>query len=138
MEADTILSPARLAVVQERSPAVQRGHHAKRLMRAQKMVSDFTRANRRPRSVRNYQDPIYKEWRKKVYARDKHCCRWPGCNKRKGLQAHHIMKWSDFPGLRYEIGNGITLCKQHHKMVTGNEDSYAGSFLRILANDRLQ
>lgn len=98
------------------------------------MVSVFIQAN----SVRNYQDPIYKEWRKKVYARDKHCCRWPGCNKRRGLQAHHIMKWSDYPGLRYEVGNGITLCKQHHKMVTGNEDGYASSFLRILANDRLQ
>lgn len=110
------------------------GKRERRLMSNRKMALGFIRGN----SVRNYQDPVYKEWRKKVYARDKHCCRWPGCNKRTGLQAHHIMKWSDFPGLRYEIGNGITLCKQHHKMVTGNEDSYAGSFLRILANDRLQ
>ena len=85
-----------------------------------------------------YQDPVYKEWRKKVYARDKHCCRWPGCNKRRGLQAHHRMRWADHPALRYEIGNGITLCKDHHKMITGNEDGYAAAFLRILANDRLQ
>ena len=50
VEADTILSPAKLAVVQERSPAVhavQRDHHAKRLMKSQKTALVFIPENRR-------------------------------------------------------------------------------------------
>jgi hypothetical protein len=30
------------------------------------------------------------------------------------------------------------LCKYHHRQVHGLEEVYAGTFLKILANDRLQ
>lgn len=73
---------------------------------------------------RNYQDPEYKEWRKRIRARDKSTCQFPGCDKRKAIEAHHILRWQDFPGLRYNDLNGICLCKEHHKIVTGNEDHY--------------
>lgn len=82
--------------------------------------------------MRNYNDPLYKDWRKKIYARDKHICQWPGCNSKKSLQAHHILKWSQFPGLRYHLDNGITLCKDHHKIVTNNEESYIGFFNNLI------
>lgn len=81
---------------------------------------------------RNYQDPQYKEWRKKIYARDNHTCRWPGCNNKKKLQAHHIYRWADFPGLRFHIQNGVTLCKFHHQLIKDNEDSYREFFSRLL------
>jgi predicted restriction endonuclease len=87
---------------------------------------------------RNYKDPQYKKWRQDVYQRDKHQCRWPNCTKKTGLNAHHIKTWAHYPGLRFEINNGITLCKQHHKMITGMEDAYEAIFFKILANDRLQ
>ena len=87
---------------------------------------------------RNYQDPVYKDWRKKVYTRDKYTCRWPNCNSHKKLNAHHIKTWADNPGLRFDTNNGITLCKYHHDLIKGQEEIYAGTFLRILANDRLQ
>jgi predicted restriction endonuclease len=83
---------------------------------------------------RNYQDPQYKKWREAVYKRDKYCCKWPGCNRNKKLNAHHIKKWAEYPGLRFEINNGITLCKDHHKMITGMEDNYEAVFLKIVAN----
>jgi len=35
--------------------------------------------------------------------------------------------------LRFEPRNGITLCKAHHKMITGMEDIYMAVFLRIVA-----
>lgn len=82
--------------------------------------------------MRNYNDPEYKKWRKKIYARDKYHCQWPGCNRTKGLQAHHILKWSDFPGLRYHLDNGITLCKDHHKFITNNEDGYINFFNQLI------
>lgn len=81
---------------------------------------------------RNYNDPEYKQWRKKIYARDKYCCQWPGCDKKTKLQAHHILKWSSFPGLRYHIDNGITLCKDHHKFITNNEDAYINFFSSLI------
>jgi hypothetical protein len=34
--------------------------------------------------------------------------------------------------LRYEPNNGITLCYQHHKLVTGDEDAYAMVFFNIV------
>lgn len=87
---------------------------------------------------RNFGDPAYKQWRKQVYQRDHHKCRWPHCNTKKKLNAHHIKTWSNFPGLRFDVNNGITLCKYHHDLIKGMEEIYAATFLRILANDRLQ
>ena len=80
--------------------------------------------------MRNYNDPEYKKFRQKVRNRDK-CCKWPNCKARRKLQVHHILPWNDFPLLRYSETNGITLCKTHHKMVTGHELTYA-KFLRDL------
>lgn len=53
------------------------------------------------------------------------------CNRKgKGvwLNVHHIIKWSSASSLRYDIDNGICLCKNCHKEVTGKESHYI-SFL---------
>lgn len=84
--------------------------------------------------MRNYNDPQYKKWRKSIYTRDSYCCQWPNCNCGKKLNAHHIYRWADFPGLRYHINNGITLCKTHHDMIKNNEDNYRGFFLKLIIN----
>lgn len=87
---------------------------------------------------RNFKDPEYTKWRKNVYQRDKHKCRWPNCTLKRKLNAHHIRRWADFPGLRFDVNNGITLCKYHHDLIKGMEHIYESTFLRILANDKLQ
>jgi predicted restriction endonuclease len=84
---------------------------------------------------RNFKDPLYKQWRLSVYTRDKFKCQYPGCSINKKLNAHHIKTWADFPGLRYNINNGITLCKTHHDMIKGMEESYSEAFLRIAYNN---
>ena len=83
---------------------------------------------------RNYDDPVYREWRRRVYKRDKFTCQMPKCNVKKGLQAHHIRKWSSASILRYDVQNGITLCRKCHKEITGNEQFYESLFLDILKN----
>ena len=85
---------------------------------------------------RNYDDPQYKQWRLNVYKRDKFTCQWPHCTFKKGLHAHHIYKWADFPALRFVLDNGISLCKIHHKMITNQEEIYAPIFSKILANKK--
>ena len=81
---------------------------------------------------RNYDDPAYKQWRKDVYNRDKHMCRYPGCTCKKRVQAHHILPWSEYPALRYNIQNGITLCRKHHDLIWGREKDFIKIFHDIL------
>jgi len=85
---------------------------------------------------RNFDDPLYKGWRNKVYARDHHTCQWPGCDKKKRLNAHHIKRWAEYPSLRFVVENGITLCYQHHKMISGMEEIYESVFFKILADKK--
>lgn len=82
--------------------------------------------------MRNYNDPQYKLWRKNIKIRDKHTCKWPHCNSKRKIQVHHILPWSQYPGLRYHINNGICLCKFHHDMIKNDETTYASYFLKLL------
>ena len=83
--------------------------------------------------ARDFGDPIYKEWRKKVLRRDSYKCQMPACKRRgRRMQVHHIQKWSSASSLRYDASNGITLCWDCHKEVNGKEEIYAGLFCRIV------
>ena len=81
---------------------------------------------------RNYDDPVYKDWRKKVYSRDKFQCQMPGCKSKYRLQAHHINNWSSAAILRYDVDNGITLCRSCHERITGHEHAYQSLFSQIV------
>lgn len=83
---------------------------------------------------RDYSDPEYKKWRTAVRKRDNGVCKWPNCNSKKHIHVHHIMKWSEYPTLRYDINNGICLCRNHHKMINNNETSYIPLFASIIKN----
>jgi len=82
---------------------------------------------------RNYDDPTYKDWRKRVYKRDGFKCQMPRCNSKHRLQAHHIKKWSTAAALRYEIDNGITLCRNCHDQINGFESHYEALFMQIVS-----
>ena len=82
--------------------------------------------------MRNYDDPVYKEVRIRVLKRDKFKCQMPGCKKKKRLNVHHIEKWANAAHLRYDEHNCITLCKEHHDEVTGQEHLYVPLFQDII------
>lgn len=71
------------------------------------------------------------KWRRAVYRRDHGNCRMPECTM-KGYNAHHIVPWSEDFSLRFEVSNGITLCYNHHKEVTGCEHAYVKVFKEIV------
>lgn len=55
-------------------------------------------------------------WRKEVFERDKFMCL--KCGQIGGqLNAHHLKSYKKYKKLRYEINNGITLCKKCHKEI---------------------
>lgn len=56
--------------------------------------------------------PEYKAWRKAVYGLDNYTCQVCGTNK--DLHAHHVLSFSQYPELRLDINNGVTLCRACH------------------------
>ena len=86
--------------------------------------------------ARDFDDPIYKEWRRKVLRRDSYKCQMPGCKRRgKRMQVHHIQKWSSASSLRYDASNGITLCWDCHNEVNGKEEMYIRLFYNIIQSN---
>jgi len=70
-------------------------------------------------------NPEYKLWRKSVFERDCYTCQV--CHQVGGyLTAHHIKSWVNYPELRLDINNGITLCEDCHKLT----DNYKGKSRR--------
>ena len=66
-----------------------------------------------------------REWSNAVKKRDKYTCQECGFkygSKDSPLNAHHIVRWADSVELRYELDNGITLCKRCHYKVHGLKD----------------
>jgi 5-methylcytosine-specific restriction endonuclease McrA len=85
--------------------------------------------------MRNYDDPVYKEVRKKVLKRDGHCCQMPDCESKKKLHVHHIIPWSKAAYLRFDPSNLITLCKKCHESIKDMEHIYQSIFMRIVRDN---
>lgn len=56
----------------------------------------------------------YKKWCYDVFKRDKFTCQKTG-KRGNDLIAHHILNFSDYPELRFNIDNGITLSDVSHR-----------------------
>lgn len=69
--------------------------------------------NEEARKARNSQE--YLKWRDEVYKRDGYSC--VICGSEDNIEAHHKKGFVEFPELRYEVSNGITLCEQCHNQI---------------------
>jgi hypothetical protein len=65
----------------------------------------------------------FREWRLAVMRRDRWTCRACGAKHKKGsrpiLHAHHVKPFATHPELRFDVGNGLTLCKPCHDEIHG-------------------
>lgn len=74
------------------------------------------------RAWERFKDPRYVAWRNAVLQRDGYRCQscFRQCKRHElGLAAHHIVAWADDEALRYEVENGVTLCRSCHMELHG-------------------
>ncbi len=96
--------------------------------KAYQWISDRTKLKR----TEDKRTHAYREWMRGVKNRDGWKCRIADNNCCGKLEAHHILNWKDFPELRYEVSNGITLCKHHHPRKRTEEKRLAPQFLELV------
>lgn len=65
-----------------------------------------------------------RQWSVSVKERDLWKCQHCGSEDKDELQSHHIIPWEKSVELRFDINNGITLCKSCHS----KEDRRIGDF----------
>jgi len=85
------------------------------------------------RTLRSMNRSEYSMWRNKVFKRDNWTCKIKDINCKGQLEAHHILPWKDYPELRLEINNGITLCHAHHPRKR-NEVTMLSPYFKELIN----
>ncbi len=78
-------------------------------------------------------DMAYKEWHKQVLLRDNFKCKIKNKDCEGRLEVHHILAWSSYPKLRYQINNGITLCHAHHPRKRSDEAKLSPFFQKLVA-----
>jgi len=74
----------------------------------------------------------YRKWRSGVFKRDGEKCKINNLDCCGQLQAHHILRWADYPELRHDINNGITLCVKHHPRKKGEESRLTPYFRKLI------
>lgn len=71
-----------------------------------------------------------RNWRSSVFQRDNYSCVECGCT-RKVFNAHHVKSWKNYPELRFNIDNGITLCVNCHRKKHPRNEAYIGKYVQL-------
>lgn len=87
------------------------------------LVEDRTQVSER--TARKY-------FSKKVMQRDNFTCRINNHECSGRLETHHILSWNEHENLRYDINNGITLCKFHHPRKRSDEIKMIPTFQEMI------
>ena len=74
-----------------------------------------------PVSVGRARRTVPPRLRRLLEAKDDRTCRWPGCESRRHLDAHHRTHWAH--GGETSLDNLVLLCSRHHRLV--HEGGYA-------------
>ena len=77
-------------------------------------IKDRTQLKRDEDTIKDRRSSAYAGWRLQVWTRDGFKCRIENIDCNGRIEAHHILGWTKYVELRYEINNGITLCHFHH------------------------
>lgn len=75
----------------------------------------------------------YREWMKSVKKRDNWKCKISNEDCKGRLESHHILNWVEYPELRYQTNNGITLCHAHHPRKRAEEKRLIPIFMELVS-----
>lgn len=73
----------------------------------------------------------YKEWAMNVKHRDNNVCVLNSDKCGGRIESHHIMNWIDYPELRFDINNGVSVCQKHHPIGRKKEHEMINIFQGI-------
>ena len=93
-------------------------------------IKDRTKIKRQ--TERN--NPNDKQWKYQVYKRDYFKCKINNNSCSGRIEAHHILSWKDYPELRFNINNGITLCQFHHPRKRKDELRLIPKFRKLVGS----
>lgn len=75
----------------------------------------------------------YKTWMLSVKRRDGWKCMITNQDCKGRLEAHHILRWTEYPELRFDLNNGITLCHFHHPRRREDEKRLRSEFQALVS-----
>lgn len=75
----------------------------------------------------------YRKWRGEILERDHYTC--VVCGGSENLEAHHKKRFSEYEESRYDIKNGVTLCKSCHMRLHAEERKHYGTTQDDSTND---
>lgn len=76
----------------------------------------------------------YRMWKRQVFERDGHRCLC--CGSAEKLIAHHVLNFAQYPELRTDVENGVSLCRSCHASfhsTYGVKDNNARQLLEFFA-----
>lgn len=80
---------------------------------------------------------LYKNWVSRIKKRDRWTCKINNQDCSGYCEVHHILSWSAYPELRYEVNNGITLCQGHHPRKRADEQRLIPFFQELVESKEL-
>jgi hypothetical protein len=98
-------------------------------------ISNRTKLKRYENS-KERRSPAYAYWRKIVIERDCFECKINNKDCKGRLEVHHILGFKKFPELKYDINNGITLCRFHHPRKRKDEEKLSPYFQQLVAENK--
>jgi hypothetical protein len=81
---------------------------------------------------RHAYDVKCQQWARQVKNRDYWKCQIANESCHGRMEAHHILSWRYHPELRYQLNNGITLCRFHHPFKERDEKAMAPLFTELV------
>ncbi len=85
------------------------------------------------KNEKKHLDSRYTEWMKAIKNRDDWKCKIVNNDCKGRLEAHHILDWVNYPELRYDINNGVTLCQAHHPRGRAEEKRLSPYFKELVS-----
>lgn len=95
-------------------------------------IKDRTKLQRYGDAQNDRRSSAYHAWRHQVKIRDNFVCKMNNQDCKGRLEVHHILSYTNYPELRFDINNGIALCNFHHPRKKEEEKRLSPYFQELI------